>query len=53
MLLIGRKDMNCFYINKEIQSIFTESYNRVGSERLIRSLSSHTTVRTVRYTAVS
>ena len=26
--------------------------NRVGSERLIRSLSSHTTVRTVRYTAV-
>ena len=27
--------------------------NRVGSERLIRSLSSHTTVRTVRYTAVS
>ena len=26
--------------------------NRVGSERLVRSLSSHTTVRTVRYTAV-
>ena len=27
--------------------------NRVGSERLIRSLSSHTTIRAVRHTAVS
>jgi len=31
----------------------SEQDYRVGSERLIRSLSSHTTVRTVRYTAVS
>jgi len=38
---------------KNLFENFVLIINRVGSERLVRSLSSHTTVRTVRYTAVS
>jgi len=52
--LTPSQTLSCFQVVFTLQRVFTTKHsNRVGSERLVRSLSSHTTVRTVRYTAVS